>query len=115
MNGGQAGDLYLLIDVLPDTRFQRDGDDLKTTLPVDIFLLLLGGKVIVPAIDRSVKLDIPPETQNGKIFRLRGLGMPKPKQPDTRGDLYAEVEAVLPHGLSVQERELLQQWQTLRR
>jgi curved DNA-binding protein len=115
INGGEPGDLYLLIEVMPDTRFQRDGDDLKTTIPVDLFQLLLGGKMVVAGIDRSVKLDIPPETQNGKIFRLRGLGMPKLRQPEQRGDLYVTLDAILPQHLSEQEQTLIQQWQTMRR
>ena len=115
ISGGEPGDLYLAIEVLPDTRFQRDGDDLTTTLSVDLFHLLLGGKVMVAGIDRRVNLDIPPETQNGKIFRLRGLGMPKLKQPEQRGDLYVTVDALLPQRFSEQERSLIQQWQTMRR
>ena len=71
VGGGEAGDLYLTIEVLPDKRFQRDRDDLRTTVPVDLFTMLLGGKVSVSGIDRTVKLDIAPETLNGRMFRLR--------------------------------------------
>ena len=53
---------------------------MKTTVPVDLFTMLLGGKVSVSGIDRKVKLDIPQETRNGRLFRLRGLGMPKMKR-----------------------------------
>ncbi|WP_029912189.1 DnaJ C-terminal domain-containing protein [Pelobacter seleniigenes] len=112
--GGRAGDLYLTIDVLPDKRFLRDNDDLKTTVPVDLFTMLLGGKLSVPGIDRTVSLTIPPETCNGRVFRLRGLGMPKIKHPEQRGDLYVTVEAVLPQKLTTKEKELLEQWKTLR-
>lgn len=112
--GGQTGDLYLIIEVLPDSRFQREGYDLSTTVPVDLFSLLLGGKVQVPSLDRTVKLDIPAETANGKTFRLRGLGMPNLKNPEQRGDLYATVEAQLPQHLSHNEQELLRQWQEIR-
>jgi curved DNA-binding protein len=114
MAGGQMGDLYLIIEVLPNSRFQREGDDLRTTVPVDLFSLLLGSKVQVPSLDRTVKLDIPAETANGKTFRLRGLGMPNLKNPEQRGDLYATVEAQLPQHLSHNEQELLRQWQEIR-
>lgn len=113
-SGGQAGDLYLKIEVLPDSRFQREGDDLRTTVQVDLFTLLLGGQAQVPSIDRTVQLEIPTETSNEKIFRLRGLGMPNMKNPEQRGVLYATVEARLPQHMSSQEKELLQQWQKIR-
>ena len=114
LGGGQPGDLYLTIEVLPDKRFQRDNDDLKTTIPVDLFTMLLGGKVSVAGIDRTVVLDIPPETRNGRLFRLRGLGMPKMKQPNQRGDLYVTVEALLPQNLTAGEKELAEQWKKMR-
>ena len=113
-SGGQTGDLYLKVKVLPDSRFQREGDDLRTTVQVDLFTLLLGGQAQVPSIDRTVKLEIPAETSNGKIFRLRGLGMPNMKNPEHRGVLYATVEAQLPQNMTSQEIELLQQWQKIR-
>lgn len=114
LTGGEPGDLLLVIEVRPHERFQREGDDLRMTLPVDLFTLLLGGKVTVPALDRTVRLDIPPGTKNGRVFRLRGLGMPKLNRPEERGDLYVQVEAVLPERLSDQEKELLSQWRRLR-
>jgi curved DNA-binding protein len=113
-DGGAAGDLYLNIEVLPHERFVRDGDNLTLTLPVDLFILLLGGKVTVPGLDRSVKLDIPPGTANGRVFRLKGLGMPHLKNVQQRDDLYVKVEAVLPEHLSQQEKELVEQWRDLR-
>jgi len=113
IGGGEPGDLYLTIEVLPDKRFQRDNDDLKITVPVDLFIMLLGGKLSVSGIDRTVKLDIPPETRNGRVFRLRGLGMPKIKHPDQRGDLYVTVEAVLPQHLTAGEKELVEQWKNM--
>jgi curved DNA-binding protein len=112
--GGAAGDLYLTIEVLPDERFERDNDDLKTPVPVDLFIMLLGGKVSVAGLDRAVMLDIPPETPNGRVFRLRGIGMPKMKHPDQRGDLYVTAEAVLPQHLTARQKELVKQWKDMR-
>jgi len=76
---------------------------------VDLYTAVLGGKVAVSSLDRTVNLTIPPETDNGKQFRLRGLGMPKLRNPDERGDLYAEVSIQLPHNLSEEEKELFRQ------
>ncbi len=111
--GGEPGDLYLTIEILPDKRFQRDNDDLKTTVPVDLFTMLLGGKLSVSGIDRTVKLDIPPETRNGQVFRLRRLGMPKINHPDQYGDLHVTVEVVLPQHLTAGEKELVEQWKDM--
>jgi len=113
-DGGAPGDLYLTIEVLPHEGFLREGDNLSLTFPVDLFTLLLGGKITVAGLDRSVKLDIPPETANGRVFRLKGLGMPHLKKPEQRGDLYVKVEAVLPEHLSEREKTLVQQWRDLR-
>jgi curved DNA-binding protein len=112
--GGKAGDLYLYIEVLPDAQFERENDDLKTTVPVDLFTMLLGGKVSVSGLDRTVNLNIPEETSNGRVFRLRDLGMPRLKEPKQRGDLYVKVEANLPHHLSAEEKKLLEQWKKIR-
>ena len=113
--GAKRGDLYLNIEVLPHAIFQRDGDDLRTTAALDLYTALLGGTIKVSTIDRSVDLKIPPETQNGKVFRLRGLGMPRLRQPDQRGDLLVAVEVKLPGNLTDQEKELYRQLQDLRK
>ena len=112
-NGGKAGDLYLRINVLPHPQFQREGDNLRIKLPVDLYTMLLGGEVKVPTLDRPLILNIPPETDNGKVFRLRGKGMPNLKHPDKHGDLYVEVVARLPKKLTEQEKTLLRQLKTL--
>ncbi|MGK2905422.1 MAG: DnaJ C-terminal domain-containing protein [Desulfuromonadales bacterium] len=111
--GGGSGDLYITIEVLPDKRFLCDNDDLKITVQADLFTMLLGGKLSVPGIDRTVTLPIPPETSNGRVFKLRGLGMPKIKNPGQRGDLYVTVETVLPQKLTAKEKELLEQWKSM--
>ncbi len=113
-HGGKPGDLYLKINVLPHPKFQRDGDDLRLKLPVDLYTLILGGEVQVPTLDRPLILNIPPETDNGKIFRLRGKGMPNLKKPDKHGDLYVEVSAKLPKHLTEKEKELFRQLRALR-
>ena len=111
---GTAGDLYLVIEVLPHPHFQRDGDDLKVTVPVDLYTALLGGKVAVSGMDKTVELTIPPETSKGKVFRLRGLGMPHLRNPKDRGNLYATLEVQLPTNLTQEEKRLVQQLRDLR-
>ncbi len=112
--GGQRGDLYLRVNVLPHPRFRREGDNLRLKQPVDIYTLILGGEVQVSTLDRPVMLNIPPETPNGKTFRLKGLGMPNLRHPDQRGDLYVEVSAQLPQHLSPREKELFEELRRLR-
>jgi curved DNA-binding protein len=114
-HGGQAGDLYLRINVLPHPLFQREGNNLRLKLPVDLYTLILGGEVQIPTLERPLILNIPPETANGKTFRLRGKGMPQLKKPDERGDLYVEVTAQLPTKLSEQEKSLFRQLRALRK
>ncbi len=111
---GQAGDLYLTVEVMPHPVYERDGDDLRMTVPVDMFTALLGGKADVRAIDKTVKLNIPEGTKNGKVFRLSGLGMPNLRQPDKRGDLYATASVAMPDSISDSEKELVRQWRDLR-
>jgi curved DNA-binding protein len=111
----QQGDLYLLVEVTPHALFEREGDDLKVDVPVDLYTAILGGEAQVPALERSVVLTIPPETPNGKTFRLRGLGMPNLKTPDQRGDLYARMSVQTPSQLTEPERTLFRQLRDLER
>jgi curved DNA-binding protein len=111
---GNAGDLWLVIEVEPDPTFEREGDDLRTKVPVSLYTLLLGGEVVVPMLEGKAKLRIPPETQNGTEMRLRGQGMPRHGEPGRRGDLLVTVEVKLPERLSDKERELLGELAKLR-
>jgi DnaJ-class molecular chaperone len=112
--GGEAGDIYLLISVKPDDRFQRTEDDLHVDVPVPLSDAILGGEVEVPTLEgKKLALKIPPETQNGKVFRLAGQGMPRLGN-NTKGDLFARVNVVLPTKLSAKEKELFQQLKSLR-
>ncbi|MDX1662210.1 MAG: J domain-containing protein [Candidatus Promineifilaceae bacterium] len=112
--GAEAGDLFLVVDVLPHPQFTREEDDLHVTVPVDLYTAMLGGSVTVPSLDRQVRLNVPPETDNGRVFRLGGLGMPSLRDPEQRGDLYATVEVKLPDDLSEREKELFEELQELR-
>ncbi|MCL7452971.1 MAG: J domain-containing protein [Anaerolineae bacterium] len=107
--GGPAGDLYLRVTVSPDPRFERRSDDLYTTVKADLYTMLLGGEITVPTMTGDVALTIPAGTQNGRTFRLRGKGMPRLRNPEQRGDLYARMEVQLPTRLTARQRELLQE------
>ena len=102
-NGGPAGDLYLVINILPNSTFEREGDDLHIDVPVDIFTAVAGGETHIPTLERPLILKIPPRTNAGRSFRLRGKGMPHLGDPKTHGDLYAMVRLVLPDPLTDQE------------
>jgi curved DNA-binding protein len=102
-NSGTAGDLYLIVHVLPDETFEREGDDLHIDVPVDIFTAVAGGEARIPTLDRLVILKIPPRTNARRSFRLRGKGMPHLGDPKTHGDLFALVRLVLPEPLTDKE------------
>ena len=107
--GGPAGDLYLKVVVRDDPRFERKDDDLHAMISVDMFTALLGGTAEVHTLGGTVMLTIKPGTQNGRIFRLRGKGMPKLKEKGEHGDLYAKVDVQLPTDLTPRQRELLEE------
>jgi curved DNA-binding protein len=108
--GGLPGDLYLIIEVAPDPRFERRGDDLHTTVEAPLETMLLGGEARVVTPDgRTLALRIPATTQDGRVFRLRNQGMPRLGSPDRRGDLQAAVHVRLPERLTARQRELVEQ------
>jgi curved DNA-binding protein len=102
-NSGPAGDLYLIVHILPNETFEQEGDDLHLDVPVDLFTAVAGGEVRIPSLERPLILTIPPRTNAGRSFRLRGKGMPHLGDPKKRGDLFAMVRLVLPDPLSDQE------------
>jgi len=107
--GGPAGDLYLRVSVLPDPRFERREEDLHTTVPTDLYTMVLGGEVQVPTMNGQVVLTIPAGTQNGRTFRLRGKGMPRLRNAEEHGDLYVKIEVQLPTHLTPEQRKLFEQ------
>ncbi|NTU81680.1 MAG: J domain-containing protein [Chloroflexales bacterium] len=109
LNGGSRGDLYLVVKVLPHSRFERKGDDLTVKVETSLYTLLLGGQTPVPTLaGKTINLNIPEQTQNGRTFRLSGQGMPAMRS-NRRGDLYVVVSAQLPTRLSPRERELFEE------
>lgn len=110
---GQRGDLYLRLKVAPDPRFERKGQDLYATVPVDLYTAVLGGEVRVPTLTGQVNLKIPAGTQNQQTFRLRGKGMPHRQDKTKLGDLYAKIAVQIPTKLTEEQRELFKQLQQL--
>jgi DnaJ-class molecular chaperone len=101
-----SGDLYLRVRLRPQAGFERVGRDLYTKVRVPVTTAVLGGEVDVPTVGgKSLRLKVPPTTQNGQVFRLRGHGLPAVGKPDDRGDLYATVDVQLPHSVSDEERK----------
>lgn len=110
---GVRGDLYLVVKILPHQVFERKGDDLYLEVSVPLVTAVLGGEVEVPTMKGKVVLKIPPETQNGTVFRLAGQGMPHLGN-SAYGDLFAKVKVVLPTRLSPQEKRLFEQLKAIR-
>lgn len=111
--GGSKGDLYLVVKVLPHRVFERQGDDLYTDVPVPLVTAMLGGEVRVPTLDGSLSLKIPRETQNGKVFRLAGKGMPVLGNAN-HGHMFARAKVVLPTSLTEEEKRLFERLRSLR-
>ena len=111
----KAGDLYLVVDVADDPRFEVKGDDLYTQVTTDLFTAVLGGEATVPTPAGPVVLTIPPGSQPGQSFRLRQRGMPSLRKPIDKGDLYALLSVRLPQELNEDERRLFQQLAALRK
>jgi curved DNA-binding protein len=107
--GPNGTDLYLIVQVKEDERFERKGNDLHTTAKVSAFTAILGGEAEVQTMTGKVKLTIPPGTQPEQVFRVAGRGLPQLKKPNTKGDLYVRLKVEIPRYLSSKQRELLEE------
>ena len=107
--GPNGLDLYLIINVQDDKRFERRGNDLHTTATVNVFTAVLGGDADVETFDGKIKLNIPAGTQPEQVFRLAGRGMPHLKNSKDKGDLYVRLKVQVPKYLSAKQRELLEE------
>jgi DnaJ-class molecular chaperone len=112
-DGQQGGDIYLVISIKPHQQFERKGDDLHVEVPVPLTDTILGGEIEVPTPKGKLALKIPPETQNGKVFRLARQGMPHLGNSG-KGDLFAKIRVVLPTNLTEREKELFKELRFLR-
>jgi curved DNA-binding protein len=112
--GAPSGDLFLRIRLSPHPIFERKGRDLYTRVPISLTTAVLGGETAVQTLGgKALRLKIPPTTQNGQVFRLKGHGMPIVGKPGQTGDLYATVEVQLPKTLTPEQRAHFEALQTL--
>ena len=110
MGGGENGDLYVVVHIEPDSRFQIDGYDLTTSVRVAPWDAVLGGTAEVSTPEGTVKVKVPAGAQNGTRLRLHGRGLPM-RGGTLRGDLFARIEIVIPKDVSSRERDL---WQKIK-
>ncbi|HKU81027.1 MAG TPA: DnaJ C-terminal domain-containing protein [Candidatus Tumulicola sp.] len=113
LNGGPKGDLYLIVKTIDDPTYKRKGDDLYVDLPVSIYDLLLGAEVKVPTLGGQVAMTIPEGTQNNRLLRLSGKGMPHVKGGGA-GDEYVRLIGQLPQQLSDKEKKLFKELAAIR-
>jgi len=108
-NGGPNGDLYITFEIRNNTSFTRKDNDLYATVPLDLYVAVLGGEELIDTLGGKVKMKIPPETQNGTKVRLKGKGFPVYKKDGQFGDLYVTYQVQIPTRLTAKEKELFEQ------
>jgi len=112
---GPRGDIYGFVHLQQHPRFKVTQSDLHCTVNIDLYTALLGGKATVETLKGTIKINIAPETENGKILRLKNMGMPFYNEPGKYGDLYVIANVELPKNLSKKEQELIGQLAELRK
>lgn len=111
-HGGTPGDLYVEFSVKRHPIFQRDDRNLHCDVPISFVDATLGGELEIPTLDGRIKLKIPPETQTGKVFRLRNLGV-RSVRANTPGDMFCRVMVETPVKLTPRQKELLHEFQEI--
>jgi DnaJ-class molecular chaperone len=106
--GHPPGDLLITVSIAPHSFFKIDGSDLRVYLPITLYEAVLGGKVRVPTLGSAVELSIPKNTSSGRVFRLKGKGLPK--ATGATGDLYVTTRIMLPDGNDAELEALMQKW-----
>ncbi|MEO6842831.1 MAG: DnaJ C-terminal domain-containing protein [Bradyrhizobium sp.] len=105
--GHPPGDLLITVSIAPHAFFKVDGNDLRVDLPITLYEAVLGGKIRVPTLGNAVELSIPKNTSSGRIFRLKGKGLPK---AGTTGDLFVTTRIMLPDGNDAELEALMEKW-----
>jgi DnaJ-class molecular chaperone len=108
--GAPAGDLFIITNVGRHQHFTRKGDNIYVTVPITVPEAALGAKIEVPTVSGKAQLRIPPGTQSGQKFRLRGKGAPSLRDPNAHGDQFVEAQVVLPKVISEETKELLRKY-----
>jgi curved DNA-binding protein len=114
INGGQNGDLNITIHVAEHPYYKRKEDDLYRDINVDLYTAILGGQSLVKTLRNQIKVNISKETDNGKVIRLKGMGMPKYDKESEYGDLYAKINVTMPKNLSPKEMDLFNELSTIK-
>ncbi|WP_339656596.1 J domain-containing protein [uncultured Salegentibacter sp.] len=114
VQGGPKGDLYITFNIVNNTKFKREKENLFSTVNLDLYTALLGGELTVDTFGGKVKLKVKPETQTGTKVKLKGKGFPKYKKENQFGDLIITYDVKMPTNLSAREKELFQELQKLR-
>ena len=114
VNGGPNGDLYITFNIINNTSFKREKENLYATVELDLYTALLGGEITVDTFTGKVKLNVKPETKPGTQVKLKGKGFPRYKKEDQYGDLYITYQIKMPTNLSAREKELFGELQKLR-
>ena len=109
INGGPNGDLYISFHIINNTIFRRDGNDLHTSVDLDLYTAVLGGEIIIDTLDGKVKLRVKHETQNGTKRRLKGKGFPVYKKEGEFGDMVITFHIKIPTNLTDKQKELFEQ------
>jgi len=112
LNGGPAGDLYVVVNLKPHQVFQRDGADLHCEMPISFATAALGGELEIPTLDGHATIKVPAETQSGQTFRLRNKGI-RPVRGSVQGDLYCHVAIETPVKLTHRQKELLREFEKI--
>src|SRR5689334_3319909 len=108
--GHPPGDLLITVSIAPHPHFKIDGSDLRLDLPITLYEAVLGGKVRVPTLGSAVELSIPKNTSSGRIFRLKGKGLPK---AGASGDLFVTTRIILPDGNNAELESLMEKWRDM--
>ena len=109
VNSGPAGDLYITFVIKNNTQFKRSGNDLYTTIEIDLYTAVLGGEITIDTLSGKIKLKVKPETQNGIKIRLKDKGFPVYKKDGQFGDLYVTYSVKIPTDLTEQQKGLFTQ------
>jgi curved DNA-binding protein len=107
-NASQSGDLYVRIRIAPHPAFIRKGDDLHTSQAIDLYTAVLGGDSIINTFDGKIKVKVPAGSQNGSTIRLKGKGMPVYDKTGTHGDLYLQINVLIPEKLTKEQKALFE-------
>lgn len=112
--GGAPGDLYIFIDVKPDSRFRREGPEIYSNVEVSCVDAILGAEAAVTTIDGEVTIKVPPGSQPETVLRLKGKGAPKLGEKSARGNHFVTLKVRVPEKLSAREREIVEELRAIR-